>query len=126
MKFELRIFVDGYETTTYNLKDTEIRAIRSTIYEYFEIKKLSGDLEMTRYEQPVILYTSSEFIDIDNQRISLSPYNFHKKLDIQFDYIDDNDAVHYCYDIWCDGRCGTLPCGCIDVCRGCGAYAYDN
>ena len=106
MKFELRIFVDGYETTVYNLKDAEIRAIRSTIYEYFESQKLSGDLEMTRYEQPVILYTSPDFIDIDNQRISLSPYNFHKKLDVQFDYIDDTNSVHTCGDTWCSGFCG--------------------
>ena len=25
--------------------------------------------------------------------------------------------IHYCGDRKCDGECGTLVCGCIDVCR---------
>jgi hypothetical protein len=33
------------------------------------------------------------------------------------------NPVCHCYDRECDGDCGTLSCGCIDVCR-CSAYGW--
>lgn len=40
-------------------------------------------------------------------------------------YDNDDEWIHYCGDRDCNGDCGLLACGCIDVCRGrCGRYDY--
>lgn len=117
MKFEIRIFVEGYETVVPNLKQNELKAVTDSIFEYIQSEKIHGEIQMKRYNQPVVLNANSDFMKLSNKRISLNPYNFHKKLDIQFDYLDDINYVHYCDDIWCNGGCGVLSCGCIDVCR---------
>lgn len=33
-------------------------------------------------------------------------------------------SQHYCYDSECNWDCGTLSCGCIDICRG--RCEFDN
>lgn len=108
MKFEIRIFVDRYETVRSKLKQNELRPINDSIFEYLQSEKIHGEIEINRYNQPVILRANSDFMRITNKRISLNPYNFHKKLDIEFNYIDDLNDVHYCDDIWCTGGCEGL------------------
>jgi len=109
-----------------NLKEHELKSITECIYEYIQKEKISFTIEMDRYYDSVALGVPAEF-KLDGVRIHLNPFGFHKKLDIQFDYIDDQDFVHYCSDLWCQGGCGTLDCGCIDVCRGrCGMRDYYN
>ena len=117
MKYQIRIFVDGYETTVKHLKKNELAAITDSILEYINQNRFSFPIEMTRHDDPVALNVPSDFKAHEGKRIKLNPFGFHKKLDIQFDYISDMDGVHYCDDIFCDGYCGTLYCGCIDVCR---------
>lgn len=40
-------------------------------------------------------------------------------------YEDNNDSICYCNTKGCNRDCGTLSCGCIDVCRGrCGRDIY--
>ena len=39
-------------------------------------------------------------------------------VDYDDDSIDLHKGRHFCGDWICDGRCGVLWCGCIDVCRG--------
>lgn len=126
MKYHIRIFVDGYETTVKNLKDNELKPITACIIEYVQQEKFSFPIEMTRYDDPVALYVPYSFNAYDKKRIHLNPFGFHKKLEIQFDYISDMDGIHYCDDIFCDGYCGTLHCGCIDVCRNRCGMGYDS
>jgi hypothetical protein len=118
MKYQIRIFVDGYETTIQNLKPHELKSITDSIVEHINKQRFSFTIEITRYDEPVALKVPFEFKSFAGKRIHLNPFGFHKPLDIQFDYIDEFDGIHYCNDIWCDGHCGTLYCGCIDVCRG--------
>jgi hypothetical protein len=125
MKYYIRIFVDGYETTVQNLKQNELKPISDSIMDYVREKQFSFPIEMTRYYDPIALKVPFEFMQFTEKRIHLSPFGFHKALDIQFEHIDDSDSVHYCYDIWCDGYCGTLRCGCIDVCRSRCGMGYD-
>lgn len=117
MKLEIRIFIEGYETFVSKIKQNELKAISDCIFEYIQSEKIHGEIEINRYSQPVVLNADSSFMNINNKRISLNPYNFHKKLDIEFNYVDEMNYVHYCDDIWCTGGCGVLSCGCIDVCR---------
>jgi hypothetical protein len=36
------------------------------------------------------------------------------------------EYIHYCDNVDCEGDCGVLVCGCIDMCRGrCGTRNYD-
>jgi hypothetical protein len=118
MKYSIRVFVDGYETTIERIKEDDMAAITQCIYEYIQKEKFSFTIEMTRYyNEAVALNVPAEFKKFNGVRIHLNPFGFHKKLDIQFDYIDDNNRVCYCDDIWCSGGCGVLSCGCIDRCR---------
>lgn len=119
MKFFIRFFVEGYETTVSTLKPNELNAISQCISEYMKEHHHSFTLELTRYWDPIALYASSAFKnEFNEKRIPLNPFGFHKPLDVQFEYIDDDDWMHYCNDIWCKGECGILACGaCIDVCR---------
>jgi hypothetical protein len=122
MKYLIRIFADGYETSVKHLKKDEITAISNCLIEYVSQQKYSFTIEMSRYYDPVALNVPSDFKTFTGKRIHLNPFGFHKKLEIQFDIIDSSDRVCYCYDIWCEGNCGTLYCGCMDICRGkCGA-----
>ena len=44
------------------------------------------------------------------------------KFEEEYNYMEDEESWHYCGNWLCPGDCGTLVCGCIDVCRGkCGA-----
>jgi hypothetical protein len=126
MKYTIRIFIDGYETTVKKLKKHEIKAISDSITEYINQKRFSFTIEMSRYNEPLAMNVPSDFKTFTGKHISLNPFGFHEPLDIQFDYIDEFDAVHYCDDIWCDGHCGALYCGCIDVCRGRCGHGYDS
>jgi hypothetical protein len=127
MKFEIRIFVDGYETMVDLLKQTELKPISDAIFEYLQNQKLQCELEMKRYNQPVVLRASEDFMMLNEKRISLNPFGFHKKLEIQFDYLNNDNYVCNCFEVWCEGSCGCLDCGCIDVCRGrCGMNNYDS
>ena len=127
MKFEIHIFVDGYETMVDLLKQTELKPVGDAIFEYLQSQKLHCELELKRYNQPVVLRASEEFMTLNGKRISLYPFGFHKKLEVQFDYLNNDNSVCNCFDIWCEGSCGTLDCGCIDLCRGrCGMGDYDS
>ena len=46
---------------------------------------------------------------------------YHFRLDDRYEDGDSSDEdVFRCVCAWgnCSGDCGTLPCGCIDTCRG--------
>lgn len=127
MKFEIRIFVDGYETVLKNLKQTELKPVNEAIFEYLQDEKLRCEIETKRYNQPIVITSDSEFMRLNKKRISLNPFGFHKKLDIQFDYLNNDNYVCDCYEVWCEGTCGVLSCGCVDLCRGkCGMNEYDS
>lgn len=118
MKFFIRIFVDKYEITVRNLKNDELKAIGDCIGEYIRQERFSFPIELIRYYDPIAQFVPVAFKEGYNEkRIHLNPFGFHKELDVQFEYINDYDWVHYCNDAWCDGKCGVISCGCIDTCR---------
>lgn len=118
MKYELRLFIDGYQVYVSNLKETELKPISDAIVEYFQSEKVDCELEMKRYMHPVLLHVKEDISRIENKKIKLDPFGFHKTLEIEVEYISNSNRVCDCFDIWCDGYCGVLYCGCIDVCRG--------
>ena len=118
MKAFIRIFVDEYETSVDHLKDTEITAITTCLYEYIATENVSFEVNLKRYLDPLAINIPQDFMKkIDKHRFELRPYGFHKNLKIQMDYVAHNNFICSCSDIWCNGTCGTLICGCIDVCR---------
>ena len=53
MKYLIRIFVDGYETSIQHLKDNEIKSIAESIIEYIQKERFSFAIELTRsYPNP--------------------------------------------------------------------------
>lgn len=117
MKYQLFIFIDGCETLANKLEENELKTINSSIMEYIHKNGFNFKIELTRYYDSVALNVPSEFEPFTGKRIHLKSHDFHKELEIQFNYVDNFDWIHYCDDIWCDGDCGVLYCGCIDVCR---------
>ena len=127
MKFFIRIFIEGYETSVTVLKPQENEIIKQTLYEFIQKENHVGEIDLVNCGDPVITRTRSDFMVLNNKKFRLEPFGFHKKLEIQFDYVNDDNFVCNCCDIWCDGHCGTLSCGCIDVCRNrCGLNGYDS
>jgi len=123
MKAYIRIFINEYETSIDTIKDDEIRAITACMYEHIAQEGVTFEINLNRYLEPVALNVPYEYMKkIDRVRIELRPYGFHKNLKIQMDYISDSNFICSCSDIWCDGSCGVLRCGCIDVCRDRGHY----
>ena len=123
MKYQLRLFVDNYETTVKNLKPQELKAIGACISEYIRQEKkqenFSFTIEMTEYSDPVAINVPDAFKSYTEKKIHLDPFGFNKKLDIEFNHISDSNFVcRPCNNIWCEGHCGVLDCGCIDLCRG--------
>ena len=119
MKAFIRVYIDGYEGYLNTLKNDEVRSILVCIHEFIQKESISTfTVELSRYNEPVALNIPADFMkNYDKKRIDLNPYGFHKKLSIQFDSINNMNLVCNCGDIWCEFDCGTLPCGCIDVCR---------
>jgi len=128
MKALIRIFLDDYETTVKNLKGIEIAAIKESIHDYMISEKTAFNIDLTSYMDPVALNVAPEFMEkINSKRFQLYPYGFSKNLKIQMDYLNTDNFVCHCYDLHCYGKCGTLNCGCIDVCRNkCGMNEYDS
>jgi hypothetical protein len=128
MKALIRIFVDDYETNAKNFKVSELAAIRESIRDYMISEKTNFNIDLSSYMDPVALNVLPEFMEkINNKRFQLYPYGFNKNLKIQMDYINTDNFVCNCYDLNCYGKCGTLECGCIDVCRNkCGLNMYDS
>lgn len=43
--------------------------------------------------------------------------DYRKWLKDPYGALDPPNDIHYCGDFYCEGDCGVLSCGCIDVCR---------
>jgi len=58
------------------------------------------------------------------QSVSLTELNINNSSELTNESRTEN--IHYCENDECEGDCGVLVCGCIDMCRGrCGTRNYD-
>jgi hypothetical protein len=136
-----RIHLFTFDTEVYNpqqynsdtledIEDYDIQGGGGTafeaIFDYLQTEKLLCEVEMKRYNQPVLLRATSDLMKLNKKRISLNPFGFHKKLDVQFEYLNNDNYVCNCDEVWCEGSCGVLNCGCIEVCRGRCGNDYDS
>ena len=117
-------------------------SINGSIHNYDEVKSIIVDNTINFYniikeEKPAmdvkLIYQcvtckkeGTVSADIDN--INCCPPKCPGMPPIKYVPLCTEEAEHYncpCNVIGCDGGCGTLWCGCIDVCRGrCGAREY--
>lgn len=51
----------------------------------------------------------------ENSVASIETFDTNNEYDT---YLEDESKWHYCADWLCPGNCGTLVCGCIDICKG--------
>ena len=59
------------------------------------------------------------------QSVTLTQLNINSPTN-ETNYENSNEYFHYCGNEDCEGDCGVLVCGCIDMCRGrCGTRNYD-
>lgn len=53
-------------------------------------------------------------------KIKRLPFNLDENTEVS-----ENQDIHYCGNKDCEGDCGVLVCGCIDMCRNrCGTRSY--
>jgi len=127
MKYLIRLYVDDYETTINKFKDSDVKIILATLYEFLQNEQYSFEIQLTKFADPTALGVPTEFMHVYNmKKIQLNPFGFHKNLKVMFEYVSNDNSVCSCGDLYCDGHCGTLVCGCIDLCRGYCGQGYDS
>ena len=127
MKALIHIYVDEYETEIKQIKNTDIKIIMEELYTFIQSKGYTFEINLQRYNDPIATRIPEEFMKkYDKEKITFNPFGFHKKLQIMFTYVNADDIMCSCGDVYCYGNCGTLICGCIDLCRGRCGETYDS
>ena len=127
MKAYIHIFVDDYEVTINTLKPADVKSILAALCEFLQKESVVFEIKLTHFIDPVALGVPAPFLHTFNmKKIELNPFGFHKNLKIMFEHVSNTNSVCMCGDIYCEGHCGTLHCGCIDICRGYCGQGYDS
>lgn len=118
MKAFIHIFRETEEIMVKDMNPKHVKLLQESINEYMIRNKYNPVIYLQRYNDPVALGLSTEFI-IENKhrKITVTPTGFSANMYIIFEAINDDNSVCSCYDVYCDHTCGTLTCGCIDTCR---------
>ena len=116
MKAFIHIFRDNEEISVSALKTTQVMNLEIAITEFARRAGSNADIRLVRYNDPVALNVSEEFLN-KYKKIALNPEGFLKSMSVQFELVNEDNSVCSCFDLYCDHTCGTLGCGCIDVCR---------
>lgn len=108
-----------FDAMTMSIDDTneidDTSSVEDSISLYEDETVNTNDIIVTLYEYVYDVYeTESENTIEDAIEHAIATVNEHNY------YIN---PVCHCYNRECDGDCGTLSCGCIDVCR-CSAYGW--
>ena len=117
MKAFIHIFRDNEEISVSALKTSQVMSLETCISEFARRAGSNADVRLVRYNDPVALNVSEDFLNKYKNKITLNPEGFLKSMSVQFELVNEDNAVCSCFDLYCDHTCGTLPCGCIDVCR---------
>ena len=128
MKALIRIFIDSEEIYIRTaLNTSQILSIQEAVDECVYKYSKTAYSDFRTAHEGVLFDINQEFVELHcNRKITINPENFKKTIQIMFNYAGDSDWICFCREVDCPGGCGTLPCGCIDVCRGgCGASNRD-
>lgn len=117
MKALIRIFRDNEPISVTALKANQVVSLEISIIEFIQHYGSNAQIRLVRYNDPVALNISEEFLNKYKNKITLNPEGFLKSVSVQFEVVNEDNAVCGCFDLYCDHTCGTLPCGCIDCCR---------
>ena len=117
MKAFIHIFRDNEEISVSALKVNQIMSLEESISEFTKRAGCISKILLVRYNDPVALNLSEDFLNKYKNKIPLNPEGFLKSMSVQFELVNEDNAVCSCFDLYCDHTCGTLVCGCIDVCR---------
>ena len=119
MKALIHIYRENEEISVTDLKVNQVMSLEISIAEFIKNNSSPSKVLLGRYNDPVVLNVSEGFLNkYKNKKVPLNPEGFLKSVSIMFDLINEDNAVCNCFDLYCDHTCGTLVCGCIDVCRG--------
>jgi len=126
MKAIIRIFIDKKEVNLDNINEYLIKKIQKTINEWLSDKCEEAYSDFNLGYDAAIININNEFItSYMDKMIVISPENVSQNIQVVFNYAGEGNWICYCRDVDCPGGCGTLSCGCIDICRGrCGLRDY--
>ena len=128
MKALIRIFIDNEEIYIHTaLHSSQILSIQAAIDEWVYKYSETAYSDFRTAKEGVLFEVNKEFVELHcNHKIQITPENFKKTVSILLNYAGDDNWICFCREVDCPGGCGTLSCGCIDVCRGrCGASNRD-
>ena len=118
MKAFIHIFRETEEIMVKDMNPKHVKALQDSINEYMVRNKYNPVIYLQRYNDPVGLGLSEAFLTENRHRkITVTPVGFSANMYIVFEAINEDNSVCSCFDIYCDHTCGTLICGCIDMCR---------
>jgi hypothetical protein len=127
MKAIIHLYLDNYELPINRFKEADVKSILAALQEFLQKEKYSFEIQLTRYPDSVALGVPAEFISIyDKKKIDINPFGFHKNLKVMFEHVSNENFMCDCGDVFCDGHCGTLRCGCVDICHGYCGESYDS
>ena len=127
MKSLIHIYLDDYETDIKLIKRNDIKIIIDELFTFIKKEGYVFEINFEKYIDPIATRVPEEFMKKYNKnKITLEPFGFHKGLKIMFEYVSDDNKICDCGNIYCDGDCGTLICGCVDICRGKCGDSYDS
>ena len=118
MKAFIHIFRETEEIMVKDMNPAHVKLLQESIDDYMYRHKYSPIIYLQRYNDPVAVGLSEEFL-IENKyhKITVTPTGFSANMYVIFEAINEDNSVCSCYDVYCDHTCGTLHCGCIDICR---------
>ena len=127
MKALIRLFIDNKEVCAHEkLNRVQIEQLKIATDEWIQIRMEGGYSNFEICKKGVAFGIDNEFLyRFGSKKILITPMDIHNEVHIQFDFVGEGEEICYCGEVYCDGYCGTLSCGCIDVCRGrCGMNDY--
>ena len=119
MKAIIRLYMNDTEIFPYYNKfsDEYIENLRIAINDWAQIYIKEAYSNFTKSYEGVLFNIDNDFLyKHGNKKISINPMNFNQDIQIVLEYAGDDNWICYCKEIYCPGGCGTLRCGCVDVC----------
>ena len=117
MKALIRIFINDKEVYPKKMTTSMIETINSQVNTWLMYKGETLIADFTSYSSGVLFGADQKFInEYTNFKIPVRSPSY--KIEMEFNFISEDEFVCYCKNIECKGNCGVQPCGCcINICN---------
>lgn len=115
MKILIRVFLDGEERSIRKMSKQNVESIKKSVIEWGPRKKV---VNFQSASDGFLTGVDDEFVKTYcNKMLRIIPDNVKNRVEIVFNFASVNENICNCMDVMCEADCGSLACGCIEVCR---------